>query len=194
MSSVSQSGSESGSIWYRADLFKEPEPETNTVDCTFRPTDGLMAPIISGQASVHTLIGQEVWELPLNPTDWKKALRLSSNLTGFARIFYHASGEPRDEATIFLTHPEINQPDAKRKYHRDAATCAERQQLDQLTSIIQIFRANAHTEASRVGQFVSPPTSLGYVTIDRKRAKIITGLVWLGLGEDEDEEMGRQRN
>jgi hypothetical protein len=90
-------------------LFKEFDPKTTYLNCAFQSSQGLMVLICQGQASIQTLTGNQVWELQLNPTDKTEALRLSSALTGFSRIFYHSPGQPRDKTTLILTHPKINE-------------------------------------------------------------------------------------
>jgi hypothetical protein len=75
-----------------SDLFKELYPKPAHLNCAFQSSQGLMALICQGQASIQTLTGDQVWELQLNSTDKMKALRLSSALIGFSRVFLPLPG------------------------------------------------------------------------------------------------------
>jgi hypothetical protein len=96
-------------VWDNPHPFKEPGPETPYFQCTFQRPEGLMEVITSGQASIQTLTCNQVWDLHLSPIDKRQALRLSSTLTGFSRVFHHTPDQPLDESTLILTHPNFKQ-------------------------------------------------------------------------------------
>jgi hypothetical protein len=136
-----QAQSESDKVWEDSNPFKEAEPEIPYLQCTFQSPNGLMELISSGQASIQSLTGNQVWELHLSPTDKREALKLSSALTGFSRIFYHAPGQPRDESTLILTHPNVNKPFPELESSRDASIPSVlKAELDILTNMINTFR------------------------------------------------------
>jgi hypothetical protein len=185
--------SESGDVWEDSDPFKEPKPEIPYLQCTFQSQIGLMDLISSAQASIQTLTGNEVWELHLSPTDKKEALRLSSTLTGFSRIFYHAPGQPRNETTFILTHQKVNEPFPGLGSSRDTSNpSAPKAELDELTDMINTIRRTNNDAVSKAGQWVSPPTTCGIFKINGRKAKIITGMIWLKPSED-DEGVKRRR-
>ena len=170
-----------------SDLIKELKSETTYLSCAFQSPQGLMALVRQGQASIQTLTGDQVWELQLNPTDKMEALRLSSALTGFSRIFYHSPGQPRDETTLILTHPKINEPQPAPGTSQVSSTPnVPKAELDKLTDMIHAFRSNAVAKSSSAVDWVSPPTTCAIVTVNGRKARIITGMVWLKLGEDHD--------
>jgi hypothetical protein len=169
-----------------SNLFKELDPKTTYLNCTFQSSQGLMALICQGQVSIQTLTGDQVWELQLNPTDKMEALRLSSALTGFSRIFYHSPGQPRDETTLILTHPKINEPyPAPGTSQASSIPNVPKAEPDKLTDIIYTFPSDTGAKSSAV-DWVSPPTTCAIVTVNGRNAKIITGMAWLKPGEDHD--------
>jgi hypothetical protein len=179
--------SEPDKVWEDSNHFKEPEPEMPYLQCRFQNPNGLMELISSGQASIETLTGNQVWELHLSPTDKKEALKLSSTLTGFSRIFYHAPGKPRDESTIILTHPKVNQPFLGLGSSCDASIpSVAKAELDGLTNMVDTFRRTSQDAVSSAAQWVSPPTAHAIVNINGRKARIITGMVWLKPGEEQD--------
>jgi len=95
--------------------------------------------------------------------------------------------QPRDETTLVLTHPKIDEryptPGPSQISPTSKALQAE---LDKLTDRIHAFCSNTRTKSSSAVDWVSPPTTCAIVTVNGRKAKIITGMVWLKLGEDHD--------
>jgi hypothetical protein len=170
-----------------SDLSKELDPNLTYLSCAFQSSQGLMALICQGQASVQTLTGNQVWELPLNSADKMRALRLSSALTGFSRIFYHSPGQPRDETTLILTHPKINEPHPAPGTSQVSSTPSiPKVGPDKLADIIHSFPSNAGAKSSAV-DWVSPPTTCAIVMVNGRNAKLITGMAWFKPGEDHED-------
>jgi hypothetical protein len=116
-----------------------------------------------------------------------EALRLSSDLTGFSRIFYHSRGQPWDETNLILTHPKINEPyPAPRPSQVSSTSNVLKAELDKLTDMIHTFRSNTGVKSSSAVDWGSPPTTCAIVTVNGWKARVITGMVWLKLGEDYD--------
>jgi hypothetical protein len=183
----SSSSSEADNSCTVSDISKELDPKPTYLNCAFQSSQGLMALICQGQASIQSLTGNQVWELQLNPTDKMEALRLSSALTGFSRIFYHSLGQPRDETTLILTHPKINERyPAPGTPQVSSTPNVPKAELDKLTDMIHAFRSNIGVKYSSAVDWVSPPATCAIVTVNGRKAKIITGMVWLKLGEDHD--------
>ena len=183
----SPSSSEADNSRAVSDHFKELDPKTTYLNCAFHSSQGLMDLIRQGQASIQTLAGDQVWELQLNPTDKVEALRLSSALTGFSRVFYHSPGQPRDETTLILTHSKINEPQPAPGTSQVSSTPnVPKAELDKLTDMIHPFRSNTGAKSSSAVDWVFPPTTCAIVTVNGRKARIITGMVWLKVGEDRD--------
>jgi hypothetical protein len=180
----SPSGSEADNNCAVSDHFKELDPKPTYLNCAFQSSQGLMALICRGQASTQTLTGNQVWELQLNPTDKTEALRLSSALTGFSRIFYHSPGQPRDETTLILTHPNVNPAPGTSQV--SPTPNVPKEELDKLTDMIHAFRSNISAKSSSAVDWVSQPTTCATATVNGRKARIITGMVWLKVGEDHD--------
>ena len=165
--------------------------------CTFRSPQGLMALVSNGQASVQSLTSEQVLHLRIDPDNQTRALILSSSLpTGFSRVYYHAPGEPRDETTVILAHPKVNQPypggggGGGLNGFCDTDTVAnsslDEEERDQLTEMVRAWRSSARARA-RARVLDPPPSTVRWAfppieccsgRVDGRKVSFIAGVVY----------------
>lgn len=168
------------------------------LQCTFRSPQGLMALISHGQASVQSLTSEQVLHLRLDPHDKTQALKLSSCLlTGFSRVYYHAPGELRDETTVVLAHPKVNQPypgagaspgglNGFRDTDTVTTSSLDEWERDQLTEMVRTWRSSARTRtrgrasdpAPSTVRWAFAPTECGTAKMGGRKVRFVAGVVY----------------
>ena len=110
---LSLSGLQDYQILEEETTFDRTAPEKQDASCHFKSQSEVMAFVMKGKASVQNVTPPEVQTLLKSKTDLRLARDISSDLSGFSRIFFHSPGEPRDESEVFLTHVEIDKVHAQ---------------------------------------------------------------------------------